>query len=130
MGARRQAVERGKAMDILIYGIKNCDTMKKAFAWLDKRGVAYIFHDYKKSGADMDILEQAVRQHGWENVINRKGTSWRALPENVKTAMDEGKAIKAAMDNPSLIRRPLLVHGSDIHLGFNEDDYGALFKKP
>ena len=103
--------------------------MKKAFAWLDKRKIAYIFHDYKKSGADADILKQAIRQYGWENVINRKGTSWRALPETVKTSMDEARAIQATRDNPSLIRRPFLVYGGNIYLGFNEGDYDALFTK-
>lgn len=116
-------------MSVLIYGIKNCDTMKKAFAWLDERKIAYIFHDYKKSGADVNIIKKAVRQHGWENVINRKGTSWRALPETVRASMNEAQAIQAAQDNPSLIRRPFLVHGSNIYLGFSETDYNALFAK-
>lgn len=116
-------------MSLLIYGIKNCDTMKKAFAWLAEHNIAYAFHDYKKSGVDVNVLTQAIRQHGWENVINRRGTSWRALSEDLKTSMDDTKAMKAAIDTPSLIRRPLLVHRGNIHLGFNEADYAAYFKE-
>lgn len=116
-------------MSAHIYGIKNCDTMKKAFVWLDGRKIPYVFHDYKKSGADLDTLKQAIDQHGWENVLNRKGTSWRALPEKVKDSMNKTNALKAAEENPSLIRRPLLVHGKDIYLGFDEGNYAAIFKQ-
>lgn len=114
---------------IRIYGIKNCDTMKKALKWLDERGIAYDFHDYKKSGADEEILKQAIVGHGWETVINRKGTSWRALPDDVKEKMTAAGALKAARDNPSLIRRPLLLKNGAIYLGFSAESYGALFKK-
>lgn len=113
---------------IKIYGIKNCDTMKKAFTWLDTHNHAYDFHDYKKEGADADVLKAAIAEYGWDTVINRKGTSWRALPDDVKDNMNEKSAIKAAMDNPSLIKRPLLVKGKAIHLGFNADEYQAIFK--
>jgi len=113
---------------IKIYGIKNCDTMKKAFAWLDKNGIAYDFHDYKKEGADPAILKQAIATHGWENTLNRKGTSWRQLPDKTKETMTEKTALKAATENPSLIKRPLLVKGGKIHLGFDEADYKKLFK--
>ncbi|AGH97630.1 ArsC family reductase [Micavibrio aeruginosavorus] len=113
---------------IKIYGIKNCDTMKKAFAWLDAHKIAYDFHDYKKAGADLDVLKTAIAQHGWDSVINRKGTSWRALPDDVKDGMTEKSAIKAAMDNPSLIKRPLIVKGKTIQLGFSPDDYQKLLK--
>ncbi len=114
--------------DIQIYGIKNCDTMKKSFQWLDRRSIPYTFHDYKKTGADAGILKQAIKQHGWETVINRKGTSWRALPDAAKENMSEKTALAAAMDNPSLIRRPLLVLDGAIHLGFDDAQYAALFK--
>lgn len=114
-------------MSIFIYGIKNCDTMKKAFAWLDTHQIPYSFHDYKKSGIDIGILQQAIEQHGWENIINRKGTSWRALPENVKASMDKISAIQAAQDNPSLVRRPLLVDNGKIYVGFTADSYASIF---
>ena len=110
-----------------VYGIRNCDTMKKAFQWLDRRKVAYEFHDYKKEGADMEVLERAVKKHGWENVINRKGASWRRLPEKERAAMTAARALKAAAENPSLIRRPLVVRGREIVLGFDEDVYGKMF---
>ena len=75
-------------MTITVYGIKNCDTMKKAFTWLDQHKIAYTFHDYKKSGADEAVLKKAIAEHGWENVINRKGTTWRALPEKTRETMN------------------------------------------
>ena len=102
--------------------------MKKAFTWLDDNNIAYAFHDYKKDGADSGILERAITKHGWDNVINRKGTSWRKLPDAVKENMNEQSAIKAAMENPSLIKRPLLIKGKTIHLGFNADEYAQIFK--
>jgi len=101
--------------------------MKKAFVWLDEHGVSYEFYDYKKRGADEAVLKAAIDQHGWETVINRRGTTWRKLPEEVKNMMDKGAAIKAALDNPSLIKRPLLVKNGQIHLGFKEQEYKALF---
>jgi arsenate reductase len=119
---------KGKIVQLSVYGIKNCDTMKKTFAWLDGNNIPYVFHDYKKAGVDMDVLSQAIAQHGWENVINRKGTSWRALPEEIRNSMDAAGALKAAIGNPSLIRRPLIVSDGDIYLGFNADDYSGFFQ--
>ncbi len=113
-------------MTITVYGIRNCDTMKKAFTWLDKHKVAYVFHDYKKSGADEDVLKKAIAEHGWENVINRKGTTWRALPEKARDAMTEKTAIKAALDNPSLVKRPLVTHKKGVLLGFDEAAFKVL----
>ncbi len=115
-------------MMVTIYGIKNCDTMKKAFAWLERRKISYTFHDYKKSGTDEALLKKAIKQHGWENVINRKGTTWRALPDHVKETMDESKAVDAAVTNPSLIRRPLLARDGAVHVGFDEKDYNEIFR--
>lgn len=113
--------------ETVIYGIKNCDTMKKAFSWLDARGVDYTFHDYKKSGADSAVLKDAIKTHGWENVINRRGTTWRSLPDTVKESMDEIGAITAALENPSLIKRPLLVHNGKTYLGFSPETYNEIF---
>jgi len=114
-------------MTAQIYGIKNCDTMKKALNWFDENGVDHVFHDYKKEGADSDILRAAMAVHGWENVINRKGMSWRKLPDDVKNSMDEDKAIEQTLANPSLIKRPLLVYKGQYHLGFKAEDYAAIF---
>lgn len=111
----------------IIYGIKNCDTVKKALAWLEERGVVFTFHDYKKQGVDEDVLRRALDQHGWENVINRRGTTWRQLPGDVKEAMDAKRAIDIALENPSIIKRPLLVHDDEIHLGFKDELYSRIF---
>ncbi len=111
-----------------IYGIKNCDTMKKAFKWLDNQGIDYVFHDYKKDGADQATLKEAIAQHGWESVINRRGTTWRKLPDDVKNAMDEDGAVQVALENPSIIKRPLLVHQGQSYLGFKDAEYEAIFK--
>ncbi len=111
-----------------IYGIKNCDTMKKAFAWLDDQGVDYDFHDYKKHGVDENVLQDALNEHGWEAVINRRGTTWRKLSEEVKNTMNMQGALKIALENPSIIKRPLLVHNGKTHLGFKPEIYGGIFK--
>ncbi len=113
-------------MALKIYGIKNCDTMKKAFKFLEAQNISYDFHDYKKEEPDTDILKQAIAVHGWENVINRRGTTWRKLSDDVKNSMDEDKAIDIALDNPSIIKRPLLVYNQDILLGFKEEEYQRL----
>jgi Spx/MgsR family transcriptional regulator len=112
---------------VTVYGIKNCETMKKAFAWLDGRKIAYTFHDYKKAGADEAVLKRAVKELGWETAINRKGTSWRALPEKRRAAMTEKDAIAAALENPSLIKRPLVVHAKGLIAGFDADEYKKIF---
>ncbi|MGH1398124.1 MAG: ArsC family reductase [Alphaproteobacteria bacterium] len=110
---------------IKIYGIKNCDTMKKAFKWLEAQGIAYEFHDYKKQGADADVVRAAIKVHGWETVINRRGTTWRNLPDDVKESMNAERAIEVAQQNPSLIKRPLLVKDDEIILGFKPEIYSA-----
>lgn len=115
-------------MTVTIYGIKNCDTMKRAFQWLDARKIPYVFHDYKKAGIDKAVIKNAIHELGWDNVLNRKGTSWRALPDDVKASVTEAKALKLAEDNPSIIRRPLLVYNGAIIPGFDEKNYAALFK--
>lgn len=101
--------------------------MKKAFSWLDDQGAHYEFHDYKKQGADETVLKTAIAAHGWENVINHRGTTWRKLPEDVKENMNEDSAIKIALENPSIIKRPLLISNDKITLGFNEDEYAQIF---
>lgn len=111
-----------------IYGIKNCDSMKKTFVWFDKQGIAYDFHDYKKSGADESTLKAAIKAHGWESVINRKGTTWRGLPEKERESMTEKTALAAALDNPSLVKRPLIVTGKNILLGYDEEAFKAALK--
>ncbi len=112
-----------------IYGIKNCDTMKKAFKWLENNNIETIFHDYKKQGIDENVLQAAIDEHGWETVINQRGTTWRKLPDDVKNAMDAAKAVQIANENPSIIKRPLLMHENKTYLGFKDEAYRQLFKK-
>ncbi|PCJ98511.1 MAG: ArsC family reductase [Zetaproteobacteria bacterium] len=113
--------------DTIIYGIKNCDTMKKAFKWLEANAVDFIFHDYKKQGTNEAVISDAVKQHGWENVINRRGTTWRKLPDDVKESMDDVAALKVTADNPSIIKRPLLIYQGNITLGFKDAEYAEIF---
>lgn len=109
-----------------IYGIKNCDTMKKARAWLDGRGVAYAFHDYKASGIDRPALQAWVAEHGWETVLNRAGTTFRALPGAEKQALDAEKAIALMLAQSSMIKRPVLDLGKGrTIIGFKPDIYEA-----
>lgn len=102
-----------------IYGIKACDTMKKAFTWLDQHGIAYEFHDYKKAGAPEKQLRQWIRKLGWETVINKRGTTWKKLPETVRASMDAESAVAAALENPSLIKRPIIEQGTILLAGFD-----------
>ena len=109
-----------------IYGIKNCDTMKKARAWLDKKGVAYDFHDYKTAGIERDRLEGWVRKVGWEVLLNRAGTTYRRLPDADKEGLTESKAIALMIAQPSMIKRPVLEAGAKLLVGFKPDQYETL----
>lgn len=106
-----------------IYGIKNCDTMKKARAWLDSHAVAYEFHDYKALGIDKAHLVKWCEKAGWETVLNRAGTTFRALPDADKASLTEAKAIKLMLAQPSMIKRPVLEIGSKIIVGFKPEIY-------
>jgi arsenate reductase len=109
-----------------IYGIKNCDTMKKARAWLDKHGVDYAFHDYKAEGIDRARLERWVKKVGWETLLNRAGTTFRKLPDKDKQALDAGKATALMLAQPSMIKRPVLdLGGGKLLVGFKPELYGA-----
>jgi arsenate reductase (glutaredoxin) len=113
-------------MTITIYGIKNCDTMKKARAWLDKRGVDYAFHDYKTAGIERAQLERWCKKVGWEVLLNRAGTTFRKLPEKDQQSLDAGKAVALMLAQPSMIKRPVLdVGGGKLLVGFKPDEYGA-----
>ena len=101
--------------------------MKKALKWLGEAGVTYEFYDYKKQGAPRDIIAEAIQQCGWKDVINRRGTTWRKLDETIKNNMDENAALKIALENPSIIKRPLLFLDGKMTLGFKEDKYKQLF---
>jgi len=113
-------------MKITIYGIKNCDTMKKARAWLDKRGVDYAFHDYKTAGIERAQLEQWAKQVGWDTLLNRAGTTFRKLPDKDKNGVDAKKAIALMLREPSMIKRPMLDLGrGKLLVGFAPEIYGA-----
>jgi Spx/MgsR family transcriptional regulator len=108
-----------------IYGIKNCDTMKKARAWLDGQGVRYDFHDYKGQGIDRARLESWVRAVGWEALLNRAGTTFRKLPDREKEGLGAAKAITLMLDQPSMIKRPVLDLGGRLLVGFRPEAYQA-----
>lgn len=110
-----------------IYGIKNCDTMRKAFDWLKTNGIAYDFHDYKAAGIDEGSLEIWCNALGWEKVLNRAGTTFRSLPEPDKTDLDQEKAIRLMVAQPSMIKRPVLAHDGRLMLGFKPDQYALFF---
>lgn len=112
-------------MSITIYGIKNCDTMKKARAWLDEHGVAYDFHDYKTVGIDRARLERWARQVPWEALLNRAGTTFRKLPDGAKAGIDAHKAFALMVEQPSLIKRPVLEIDGAVIVGFKPEVYGA-----
>jgi arsenate reductase (glutaredoxin) len=114
------------AKTITIYGIKNCDTMKKARAWLDGHGVAYVFHDYKASGIDRDHLEEWAAKVGWETLLNRAGTTFRKLPDKDKDGLTEKKAIALMIAQPSMIKRPVVDVGRKLLVGFRPEDYAEV----
>ena len=113
-----------------IYGIPNCDTVKKARAWLDEHGIKAEFHDYKKQGVPLEVLKKAAKQLGWELLINKKGPTWRKQPDEMKESITTEKAafdfLQAA---PSAIKRPLLEVNGKYHLGFSSEHYQGIFKK-
>jgi arsenate reductase len=112
-----------KSKTVTIYGIKNCDTMKKARAWLDQHGIAYAFHDYKAAGIERDVLQGWVRTMGWETLLNRAGTTFRKLPEADKADLTEKKAIALMREQPSVIKRPVLDVGGELIVGFKPETY-------
>ena len=109
-----------------LYGIPNCDTVKKARVWLDQHDVAYAFHDYKKIGIDRPRLEAWVAEHGWEVVLNRAGTTFRALPDADKANLEAGRAVTLMLAQPSMIKRPVLDLGDRTMVGFKPERYAAI----
>ena len=110
-------------MAITIYGIKNCDTMKKARAWLDQHGVDYDFHDYKSRGIEKEKLASWAKKAGWEMLPNRAGTTFKKLPDKDKQGLTKAKAVKLMLANPSMIKRPVLESGARLLVGFKPEDY-------
>jgi arsenate reductase len=112
---------------IVIFGIRNCDTMKKAFSWLDGRKITYRFHDYKKAGIDKAVLEGWAKNVGWEILLNRAGTTFKKLPDADKAGLTEKKAIALMLAQPSMIKRPVLEAKGKLTVGFSGETYKALF---
>jgi arsenate reductase len=116
-------------MLITLYGIKNCDTMKKARAWLDKHGVDYAFHDYKTAGIERAKLERWAKKAGWETLLNRAGTTFRKLPDKDKEGLTEKKALALMLKQPSMIKRPVLdLGGGKLLVGFKPEQYAEAVK--
>jgi arsenate reductase len=113
-----------------LYGIRNCDTVKKARAWLEVRDIAYVFHDFKTEGVDPGMLAAWVQELGWESLLNRAGTTFRGLPEASKQDLDAGKAVALMAGQPSMIKRPVLVVGGRLLVGFKTAAYEAVFSSP
>lgn len=112
---------------VTIYGIANCDTIKRARRWLDRKKIEYIFHDYRKQGLDAEQLRQWVDVLGWQALLNKRGTTWRKLADDIKDNIDQASAIDIMLENPAIIKRPLLVKGNEMLLGFSDSQYRALF---
>jgi arsenate reductase len=117
------------ATPVTIYGIKNCDTMKKARAWLDAHGIAYAFHDYKAAGVERGALEEWTRTVGWETLLNRAGTTFRKLPDADKTGLDAAKAVALMLAQPAMIKRPVLETVAGLIVGFKPEVYSAAFAR-
>lgn len=114
-------------MTITMYGIKNCDTIKKARVWLEARGVAYDFHDYKTAGIDVATLDRWIGELGWDVLLNKAGTTFRKLPEEDKAGIDAEKAKALMAAQPSMIKRPVLDMGGKLLVGFKADQYEQAF---
>ena len=111
-----------------VFGIKNCDTMKKAMAWLGAHGVAYEFVDYKKAGVAEARLPDWVARVGWEKLLNTRGLMWKKLSDEERSTVDQAKAMKLMAQYPALIKRPVLIAGQAMLVGFTPEDYAALFE--
>jgi arsenate reductase len=112
---------------VTIHGIKNCDTMKKARAWLEAHAIAHRFHDYKAEGLDRAMLDRWLKQVPWETLLNRAGTTFRKLPDAEKDGLDRAKAVALMLAQPSVVKRPVLEAEGKVTVGFSEPGYAALF---
>ena len=114
-------------MTMILYGISNCDTVKKARRWLDERGVAYRFHDVRKDGLDAERLQGWIDALGWDKLLNKAGTTFRKLPDAQKEGLDAAAAKALMLDQPAMIRRPVVEAGGTISVGFSAADWQAQF---
>ncbi|MDH3979986.1 MAG: ArsC family reductase [Gammaproteobacteria bacterium] len=111
-----------------LYGISNCDTVRKARHWLNEQGIDYRFHDLRRDGLDSKMLRGWERQLGWEQLLNRRGTTWRKLPAAVRDSIDGSSALKIMLEQPAIIKRPLLDDHGQLHLGFSTESYRSIFR--
>ena len=114
---------------MILYGIPNCNTVKKARDWLSENQLNFEFHNFKKDGLDKNTLMNWVKDLGWEVLLNKKGMTWRKLTDAQKTDLDQDKAVAIMLENTSIIKRPVLDYNGQIHVGFKEEDYQFIFKK-
>jgi Spx/MgsR family transcriptional regulator len=112
---------------VTLYGIKNCDTVRKARRWLDDHQVEYRFHDLRADGLTPDLLDRWLQDPGWEQLINRRGTTWRKLPEKQRNTIEAGTARDIMLANPAIIKRPVVDTGSGRYVGFSADRFTRLF---
>ncbi|ROV58790.1 ArsC family reductase [Vibrio ponticus] len=114
-------------MTITMYGIPNCDTIKKAKKWLEAENVSFDFHDYRKQGIDTEMVTTFCQALGWENVLNKRGTTFRQLSQEQKDSLNEQSAIALLVEHPAMIKRPILLVNDQYHIGFKADQYAAIF---
>lgn len=112
---------------VKLYGIANCDTIKKAKTWLKDHHIDFEFHDYRKQGLEPEQLQSWIDNLGWQALLNRRGSSWRKLPDEVKNTLDQTLALQTMLDNPAIIKRPLLCRSGALHLGFSSAEYDTIF---
>ena len=111
-----------------LYGIRNCDTIRKARRWLDENGIDYRFHDVRADGITRAELQHWMQSLDWEDLLNRRGTTWRKLPEPVRNSINKTTATRIMLDNPAIIKRPVLARGNALHIGFSADSYQSIFR--
>ncbi len=112
---------------ITLYGIKNCDTVKKARVWLEERGIDYSFHDFREDGIEESRVREWLEELGWQELVNRRSTSWKSLDAGTREAMDADSALREILRQPTLVKRPLLDTGKQRFVGFSADDYERIF---
>ena len=115
-------------MAATLYGIKNCDTIKKARKWLEKNNIDYNFHDFRVDGIDKKLINDCLKHISWETLLNTRGTTWRKLPQATRDNINKSAAIAIMLEQPAIIKRPVLLYKNKYHVGFKEDDYKTLFK--
>lgn len=119
---------KGRIMTITMYGIPNCDTIKKAKKWLQQAEINFEFHDYRKQGVNKELVETFCQHLGWEQVLNKRGTTYRQLPQEQKDQLDEQLAVQLLVEQPAMIKRPILMVDDQLHIGFKAPQYTDIFK--